>query len=257
MSYFLVSKHLPAAIFNPLFGDRARFGTHPDRDDPTWKEWLDRGVDFYNANQRQSAGKAVNLSGYKVMRRVPLSGMRVLEIGPGALDHIRFWQDRPQHFTCLDNNAAFLDIAVRRLESEGIPHSAELLAPSETYRLPFPDASFDVVLSFYSLEHISPLEPYLAEIERVLKPGGILAGAIPCEGGLAWGVGRYLTSRRWLKRHTSIDPDRLICWEHPNFADRVLDDLDRMFDVTYRSFWPLRVPLVDTNLIARFVCYRR
>ena len=51
------------------------------------------------------------------------------------------------------------------------------------------DNTCDVVLAFYTLEHLFPLSAYLAEMFRVLKPGGLLVGAIPC--GLMWGTGRF------------------------------------------------------------------
>jgi hypothetical protein len=93
----------------------------------------------------------------------------------------------------------------------------------------------------------------LSDLVRVLKPGGILAGAIPTEGGLAWGAGRYLTSRRWLRKNTGIDPDKIICWEHPNYADAVIAQLDNAMHRDSVKFWPFSaIPLLDTNLIIRF-----
>lgn len=83
-----------------------------------------------------------------------------------------------------------------------------------------------MIVSFYSFEHLYPFPVYLKGLLRGLKHGGMLVGAIPCEGGLLWGAGRYATSRIWLKRHTNINPDKIICWEHPNFADTVLNALD-------------------------------
>lgn len=41
------------------------------------------------------------------------------------------------------------------------------------YELPYPDASFDVVLSFGVLEHVPNDRASLAEIHRVLTPGGL------------------------------------------------------------------------------------
>jgi SAM-dependent methyltransferase len=46
-------------------------------------------------------------------------------------------------------------------------------------RLPFPDQSFDTVLSFQVFEHIQKTAHYLSEIRRVLKPGGQLILATP------------------------------------------------------------------------------
>ena len=46
-------------------------------------------------------------------------------------------------------------------------------------RLPFGDASFDKVICAEVLEHIEDFETVLAEIHRVLKPGGTLAVSVP------------------------------------------------------------------------------
>lgn len=45
--------------------------------------------------------------------------------------------------------------------------------------LPFPDASFDAVVSFETIEHIAAQEPFLDEIRRVLRPGGLLLLSCP------------------------------------------------------------------------------
>jgi len=86
-----------------------------------------------------------------------------------------------------------------------------------------------------------------------LKPGGKIIGAIPAEGGLAWGLGRYLTSRRWLKKNTNIDPDKIICWEHPTMADEILNAMKDKMALECAKFWPLKVPVIDVNLVIQFV----
>lgn len=257
MSVIALGRRLPAFLAKPLFGDRERFGKVPDRQDPNWREWQSRYLDFYLANQRGTVGGAVNNAGYRIMAEIDLGGKSVLEVGPADIQHSPWWRGKPSRWTSLDVSAELLKVAASKLDALGVPHDEVAMEPSGGTALPLPDASCDVAVSFYSLEHIHPLEPYLAEIERVLKPGGILIGGIPCEGGVAWGAGRYLTSRRWLLKNTSIDPDRLICWEHPNFADEIINVLDARFTRRAVRYWPLRAPLIDINLIASFVFEKR
>ncbi|NJM65692.1 MAG: methyltransferase domain-containing protein [Acaryochloris sp. RU_4_1] len=55
------------------------------------------------------------------------------------------------------------------------------------YKLPFPDSSFNVVFAHAIFEHISSPEKALAEILRVLEPGGIAAIRSPDWGGFIVG----------------------------------------------------------------------
>lgn len=83
----------------------------------------------------------------------------------------------------------------------GTGHSHRLLAPRETVGvdldpaalagqeretfvadmrdLPFPDARFDSVLSVQSIEHVPDPERVLAEVRRVLRPGGVAMFVTP------------------------------------------------------------------------------
>ena len=163
---------------------------------------------------------------------------------------MQFWRGRPSEYLLADIQPAMLEKAREKLEAAAVPSHSLLVRRGEP--LPLADESVDVAVSFYSLEHIHPLRPYLDEILRVLRPGGSLIGAIPAEGGLAWGTGRMLTSRRWFKKHTSIDPDKIICWEHPNFADEILAELARCFEPQRINWWPLPwLRMLDPNLIIR------
>ena len=78
--------------------------------------------------------------------------------------------------------AAALGYAWRGLD---IPGSQEALGRSDrtgvTYydggRIPFPDNSFDVVLSVQVFEHVVDPHQTIAEIARIVKPGGHLLGS--------------------------------------------------------------------------------
>lgn len=260
--YPTLGYRLPHFLSAPLFGNRKRWGLSVDVDDPDWIEWNKIYLDFYYSNQKASLGAVINNAGYRVMGRIDFTGKRVLEIGPGDIRHIPFWWEKrdevgksPPFYTIADINPSMLESSSRVLDEAGIPHETKLIQRGEA-NLPFEDEFFDIIVSFYALEHIQPLGPYLDEISRILKPGGKLVGGIPSEGGLAWGLGRYLTSRRWLKQNSTIDPDKIICWEHPNFADLILKSLDERFDRQYFGAWPLQFPLIDINLIIKFI-YRK
>ena len=111
----------------------------------------------------------------------------------------------------------------------------------------------DIILSFYSLVHLYPLD----DMSYYLKPEGLLVGAIPAEGGLFWALVRYLTSRRWLHKNTKINYDKLICWEHPSFADYIINRLDEKFERLFVKALPIAaIPLVDNNLTFKF-CYKK
>jgi SAM-dependent methyltransferase len=252
-----LAKYLPRPVRVALFGDRERHGPVADEADADWRHWREIDLAFYDANQRQSVGSLVNSSGYRIMAGLPLDGRTILEIGPGSLDHMAQWSGRPAKFICVDINEGFMARAVEKLEAAGIPTETHITRAVDGGLLPLADGSVDLILSFYSLEHLHPLQSHIAEFLRVLKPGGLLVGAIPCEGGLGWGLGRYLTTRRWLLANGIKDPGKIISWEHPNFADTILSGIETGFDWRVRRFWPLRIPVIDANLVASFIAERR
>lgn len=242
---------LPNQVNKILWGDRRKWGLSVNHSDPCWVEWAREYSNFYDQNQRKGIGTKINDAGYNVMNEVDLSNKTVLEIGAGDIRHISYWKGVPSEYILADISADMLSKAEHRLRENNINSKSYLLERSQS--LPIEDCSVDVIITFYSLEHLYPLLPYIQEMKRVLKPGGIIIGAIPAEGGLAWGVGRALTSRRWFKKYTTIDPDKIICWEHPNFADYVLTLMDIELEKKQHSYWPFRLPLIDPNLIIKFV----
>lgn len=49
----------------------------------------------------------------------------------------------------------------------------------DNYVLPFADNTFDCILSFYVFEHVQNWQQALAEIQRILKPGGVCLHIFP------------------------------------------------------------------------------
>jgi SAM-dependent methyltransferase len=247
-------RFFPNIVLRALWGDRRRFGTIPDQDDPEWKLWEKMAyTDFYQNTQQKGIGNQVCKLAYPVIGRVDFQSKKTLEIGPGIIRHLHHMRNKPLKYTICDRSAEVLEMAQRQLIENGIAYELILLEPESGPELPIHDKSHDIVISFNSLEHLYPLDEYLHEIKRVLVNGGLLVGGIPCEGGLAWALGRLLTTRRYVHKKYGINYDKIICWEHPNFADFILDKLEVYFKRRYLKLRPFPWLPIDFNLVANFL----
>jgi SAM-dependent methyltransferase len=250
----MIRSFLPYGIFKVLFGDRKCFGLKVWERDPCWEAYQKIILTFYHETQRNFIGSFVNNSGYKILKEINLSGKKILEVGPGDIAYLKYIKySKDSHFDLVDINTDMLDKSSKKLSDLGI-NFRSIVVEKNANNLPFMAEEYDVIMSFYALEHIYPLEPYILELKRLLKPGGVIIGAIPCEGGLAWGLGRFLTTRRWFKKNTNINPDKIICWEHPNFSDEIACVLGTHFKKHTLKLWPLPfLRLRDLNLVEKFI----
>lgn len=71
-----------------------------------------------------------------------------------------------------------------------------------TYRIPFDDASFDLLVSSSVMEHVMDYEPVLREQARVLKPGGVAIHTFPPRYALVEEhtkvpLGAWIQNRAW------------------------------------------------------------
>src|SRR6266436_4907496 len=72
-----------------------------------------------------------------------------------------------------------VDISVQAIASNGKRPARLALANGDACCPPFDDDSFEVVVSFETIEHLANPELLLAEISRVLRPGGICICSSP------------------------------------------------------------------------------
>ena len=125
----------------------------------------------------------------------------LLEIGCGAGRNLRaFRHYRPD---LVLHGVDLSQIALAEARAAGGPMT---YTRGDALRLPYPDATFDVVVLFDLLEHVPDVGQAVAEIGRVLKPGGRFHGFVPCEGNprtffSALRGSRRLPIHRWKRDH--------------------------------------------------------
>ncbi len=107
----------------------------------------------------------------RIDRLVPIpAGARVLEVGCGQGHLTKALAERGVDIVGIDANP-----------------QAEVVAATDKVRymraenLEFDDDEFDLILSVHAIEHIPPLQQALAEMARVLKPGGQAVFIYPAE----------------------------------------------------------------------------
>ena len=102
-------------------------------------------------------------------------GRKVLDVACGEGYGSALLAKHASHVTGVDLSPEAIAHAQRSYAGIG---NLEFTAASCT-RMPLPDAAFDVVVSFETLEHIAEQAQFLAEAARVLKPGGVLVMSCP------------------------------------------------------------------------------
>lgn len=111
-----------------------------------------------------------------IMRREREHGdpRRILDIGSGAGVGASLIARtlRAEEVVCIDLSVA----ALQEVRRSGF---APLIASAEGHRLPFPDATFDVVILDEVIEHLVDTDSIMEEIHRVLRADGQLLISTP------------------------------------------------------------------------------
>lgn len=115
----------------------------------------------------------------------------------------------------------------------------------DAVRMPFPAETFDLAFSIYVLEHVAGPAGFVAEVNRVLKPGGHFLAITPNR----WHYVAWLSMltpanfHRWFRRkHYQVaEPDTFETWYRLNTRA----DLHRHF--TRGGFETVRLDTVETS----------
>ncbi|HEX3393823.1 MAG TPA: methyltransferase domain-containing protein [Acidimicrobiales bacterium] len=111
-------------------------------------------------------------------------GDRVLDLGCGGGRHAFEAHRRGAHVVALDRSAAETTgvaglLGAMRLAGEAPAIALGTAVSGDAAGLPFPDATFDRVVAAEVLEHLDDDRAAMAELSRVLRPGGTMAVTVP------------------------------------------------------------------------------
>jgi len=107
----------------------------------------------------------------ELLSKVDWRGKRILEIGAGVGTDARNIIGRGGVYTGINVDRGSTEAASRALRAFSLPG---VMLERDATSLDFPDGTFDVVYSFGVLHHIPDAKTAVAEIRRVLRPGGEL-----------------------------------------------------------------------------------
>jgi SAM-dependent methyltransferase len=181
-----------------------------------------------------------------VVRNAPPDFRRTLEIGAGVGEHLfyeRLTSKQESDYCALElrENMA-TDIRIR------FPRVQTIVGDCQQ-RLNFEDGHFDRILAVHVLEHLPNLPAAVEEMYRLSdKRRGVFSVVIPCEGSLAYTLGRRLSAQRIFEKRYKQSYRWFIEREHINKPEEILAELRRFFTIVRRSYFPVRIPVVFCNL---------
>ncbi len=141
----------------------------PGLSDPAVTNDYDSFAEAYSAENEASLLNAYYERPAMLALAGEVAGRRILDAGCGSGPLFAALRDRGAIVTGFDKSARMVELARRRLGA-----GADLLVADLASPLPFPGGTFDDAVASLVLHYLEDWGPALAELRRVLKPGGRL-----------------------------------------------------------------------------------
>jgi ubiquinone/menaquinone biosynthesis C-methylase UbiE len=189
------------------------------------------------ATVRQHARRTVEEAAAFLLPRLH-PGMRLLDVGcgPGSITRGLAQRLAPGQVIGLDLSSETLAAARQDAVARGLANL--LYEEGSVYRLPFPDASFDVVFAHQVLQHLRDPGTALREMLRVARVGGLIAVR-----DVDWGTASYWPADPWIDRFVEV---HLKTWYRNGGEPRMGRKLRALFNAAR---------VTDLNVTASLWCY--
>jgi SAM-dependent methyltransferase len=145
-----------------------------------------------------------------------VAGRRILDVGCGAGPLFEELRDRGALVTGVDPSAKMLELARKRLGDGAALRQADLKDP-----LPYPDDAFDDAVACLVLHYLEDWSAPLAELRRVLVPGGRLIVAVnhPFVYKLSYPDRNYFATHEYAEEWTLSGQSAVLkLWHRPLHA---------------------------------------
>lgn len=100
--------------------------------------------------------------------------LKVLDVASGDGYGTYILSQRAQHVTGCEIDGPTVEAAQKKYRADNLEYKC-----ADCTQLPFENDSFDVVVSFETIEHINNYKDFVKEVERVLKPNGLFICSTP------------------------------------------------------------------------------
>ena len=201
--------------------------------------------DFYQAvfNEEGFVGWSYRKTHREVEKGQHHRNKRVLEIGAGSGQHLRFVKDDFMTYTMLDlfaeprENSWSADERISWIQGDVCDISAV-------------SGPFDRIIAMCVLHHLHDPQAALENIRDWLRPGGVFTFFLPSDPGFLNRLNRALFVSRRSRRLGFPDYEVFNAREHRNHYWGLKEELNytfRGYDVQ-RRYWPFRIPLADLSL---------
>ena len=128
------------------------------------------------------------------------TGQRVLDVGSGLAAPALFWKSQYE-----DLKIVCVNINMSQLKKSKF-QSSMFFTNSTATKLPFTDSSADRIISLESAQHFKPLDDFISESKRILKPDGLLIMAIPVTVETRTSLSKLgILSFTWSSEHYGFD----------------------------------------------------
>jgi SAM-dependent methyltransferase len=193
-----------------------RLVSHPaDSADPPGANDYDGFAEVYSADNEVSLANAYYERPATLALAGDVAGRRILDAGCGSGPLSAALRDRGAVVSGFDASAGMLKLARRRLGDDADLQVADLGRP-----LPYPDGAFDDVIASLVLHYLEDWKAPLAELRRVLRPGGRLIASVnhPIVGHALVRPGAdYFTTYQWSHETTTASGQSYVLtfWHRP------------------------------------------